>query len=108
MTEHTRAPPVASENAVSCPEGRDSRGRFIAGNIYCYQGWHGLVQKRFGGNEAATREWWGKMGAYNSDAVYRIDGLGHMPYPGSPEEFMEQRRQSLETILLTIVEPLAF
>lgn len=108
MTERTRAPPISSETIVSFPEGRDRRGRFIEGNVFCYQGWHELVQKRFGGNEAATREWWGKMGAYNSDAVYRADGLGHMPYPGSPEEFMEQRRQLLETISLDGVEPLAF
>lgn len=108
MTEHLPAPPTSNEGGVSLPEGRDSQGRFIEGNIYCYQGWRGLVQKRFGGNEAAAREWWGKMGAYNSDAVYRNIGLGHMPYPGSPEEFMEHRGQALETITLENVEPLAF
>ena len=108
MIEQPQALSASSETAVSLSEGRDCQGRFITGNIYCYQGWRGLVQKRFVGNEAAAREWWGKMGAYNSDAVYRAHSLGHMPYPGSPEEFMQHRGQALETISLESVEPLAF
>jgi hypothetical protein len=79
--------------------GRDTRGRFTPGNQYARQGWTGLVQRRFGGDERACKAWWGAMGAWHSDAVYRAHGLGHMPWPGTPEEFVTSRRDYLRSAL---------
>jgi hypothetical protein len=74
---------------------RDRKGRFQPGNQVCYQGWQGLVQKRFAGDEQACREWWGRMGAWHYDTVYRNIGLGAIPHPGTPEEFLQRKRSAL-------------
>ena len=77
---------------------RDQRGRFQPGNQVCYQGWQALVQKRFRGNEQVCREWWGRMGAWHYDAVYRADGLGRISHPGTPEEFLQRRHSTQFTL----------
>jgi len=50
---------------------RDHRGRFMPGNQVAASGWAGLVQRRFGGDEATAKAWWGRMGAWHHDASYR-------------------------------------
>ena len=57
------------------------------------QGWTALVQQRFKGNEALCKAWWGAIGAWFYDAPYRQDGLGKIPHPGTPEEFIRSRSQ---------------
>lgn len=84
--------------------GRDSQGRFTTGNQAAALGWAALVQRRFGGDELACKRWWGRMGAYNSDAVYRARGLGAMPHPGQPEQFAAQYRAALEFTLADVTE----
>ena len=83
---------------------RDSQGRFAPGNTIAALGWAGLVTRRFGGDEEACKRWWGLMGAYNSDAVYRARGLGAMPHPGQPEEFVAQYSQRFEFTLADVPE----
>jgi hypothetical protein len=83
---------------------RDNLGRFTNGNQVAALGWAGLVTKRFAGNEQIAKRWWGRMGAYNSDAVYRARGLGAMPHPGQPEAFVRQYRAALEFSLNDVPE----
>lgn len=47
---------------------RDHKGRFMAGNSSALTGWKALIAKRFAGDEAACRRWWGMMGAWHYDA----------------------------------------
>lgn len=83
---------------------RDSQGRFTPGNQIARLGWAGLVQRRFNGDEVAAKTWWGRMGAYNSDAIYRQRGLGAMPHPGQPEEFAAQYSQRFDFTLADVPE----
>lgn len=83
---------------------RDSLGRFTPGNQVAYQGWRALVAKRFQGDEVAAKTWWGKMGAWHYDKPYRERGLGAMPHPGQPEEFVAQFAQRFEFTLADVPE----
>ena len=74
--------------------GRDRRGRFQPGNQVCYRGWQALVQRRFGGDEAACKAWWAQWGAYHSDLPYRGTPQQKFFPPPPPEEFLAQRRQA--------------
>lgn len=85
---------------------RDRRGRFIKGNSYAISGWRGLVNRRFAGDEAACKAWWGRIGAY----YYDISNFASTPvsikfsHPGTPEQFLAQRRRSLEFTLDDVQE----
>jgi hypothetical protein len=74
---------------------RDTKGRFVAGNSFALIGWRALVTQRFAGDERACRAWWGCMGAWHYDAPYRADGLGAIPHPGTPEEFLARYRNGV-------------
>ena len=94
--------------------GRDARGRFTAGNGYARKGgrararkvdperlseigrlgWAALVDRRFNGNTAAAREWWGRLG-FHTYARHALEGTPNAhklaqpnyAHPGTPEEF---------------------
>ena len=95
---------------------RDNRGRFTQGNGYASQGgrararslsptrrkeiaalgWAALVERRFGGDIAAAREWIGRVGfhTYARAALAGTPNAHKLNYPqyahpGSPEEFLE-------------------
>lgn len=61
------------------------------------QGWAGLVQRRFGGDERAAKQWIGAVGAYHYDRGLR--GLGWylrpvFPHPGDPSAFRAKLYQA--------------
>lgn len=86
---------------------RDEQGRFTQGHQIARLGWAGLVQRRFGGDEATCKAWWGAMGAWHYDAPYRAKGWGAVPFPGSPEQFCQRMNQRLDFTLADVSE-LAF
>lgn len=93
--------------------GRDERGRFASGHPVAVLGWRGLVEKRFGGDEAVARAWLAQVGrhTYARQTVggtrfkYRLQTI--WPHPGSPEEFLANHNAALE-FTLDDVEELAF
>jgi hypothetical protein len=87
--------------------GKDKRGRFTRGNNYAKRGWLGLVEKRFNGDMGAARAWVGAIGAWAADLPY-ADLFPAFPHPGTPEEFKQQRDQTLAGISLGNVEELAY
>jgi hypothetical protein len=84
---------------------RNSKGRFQPGNRVCYQGWRALVEKRFGGDEAACKRWWSEWGAYHSDFPYRGTPQQKFFPPPPPEEFLVQRRRALAFTLEEVPAP---
>lgn len=90
--------------------GRNSRGRFTAGNTYAGLGWRGLVAKRFEGDVTAARAWLAQLGrhAYAKQAIggtlfeYRLQTL--WPHPGAPGEFLAAWRQTLAFTLADVPE----
>lgn len=92
---------------------RDKRGRFTKGNRIskrggharaaalsprrrrqiAKQGWNGLVQKHFNGDDRAAKLWFGAIGAWNYDQLV-LDVWGAVrpvyPHPGTPSEFRER------------------
>ena len=89
--------------------GRNSRGRFTAGNTYAGKGWRGLVQKRFGGDVTAARAWLAQLGrhAYAQQALAGTC-LAHKlvmwPHPGQPEQFAAAWRSRLAFTLADVPE----
>lgn len=89
--------------------GRDDSGRFTPGNGYASiggrrraevlpaarratiarAGWQAVVARRFGGDAAAAKAWFGAVGAWASDAPYRetFPKFAH-PGPMPPREGM--------------------
>lgn len=74
---------------------RDSKGRFLQGNSVAAEGFAGLVEQRFGGDEEMAKEWLVKVGRYAYGANYR-NRDGSYPgwvkgcfrgHPGTPEQF---------------------
>jgi hypothetical protein len=81
--------------------GRDTLGRFASGNPYAGDGgraraarltperrreiaragWLGLVARRFGGDREAAARWFGELGAWATDAIYR-DRFPVFEHPG--------------------------
>ena len=106
-----------TEVSIAQMSGRDARGRFQAKNPFASRGgnarakklskrrrkkiarlgWKGLVERRFEGNEAAARFWWGKVGAHTYARLAvggtAIPWKSVFDYPGSPEEFMTWYRR---------------
>lgn len=87
---------------------RTKTGRFTKGNEYGKRGWLALVEKRFNGDVAAAKTWIGAIGAWAYDAPYRAMGWGSFPHPGTPEQFLERYRATLDAITLSSVDEVSF
>lgn len=83
---------------------RDSKGRFVAGHSVAAKGWAALVTQRFGGNEAAAREWLGRVGGWAYAKQAQIFRASTFQYPGSPEEFLDKYNRRLEFSLQDVGE----
>lgn len=94
-----------SEKGHVCSStGRDSRGRFTPGHPFAALGWRGLVQKRFGGDVAAAKDWLGRVGAWEYARQAQIRRTGAFQYPGTPETFLVKWRQRFEFSLADVGE----
>lgn len=86
---------------------RDNRGRFTPGNTVSYQGWAGLVRKRFNGSEATAKAYVAQLGRYAYAKMF--DRSARTPlmqwrfenffaHPGTPEQFAAQFDFTLEQL----------
>jgi hypothetical protein len=75
---------------------RRDNGQFAHGNTISKQGWEALVRKRFDGDYALAKEWIGRVGANEYAKQAQIFRSSTFLYPGSPEEFMAKKTESLE------------
>jgi hypothetical protein len=67
-------------------------------------GWRGLVQKRFGGDVAAAKDWLGRVGAWEYARQAQIQRRGCFQYPGTPETFLADWRRRFEFSLADVGE----
>ena len=74
---------------------RGDDGKFLKGNTVCFLGWEHLrlLFEHLGGTEADRDEWWRLKALYHSDQPYWGTSVQKFFDPGSPIEFMRQRRQ---------------
>lgn len=91
---------------------RNDKGQFVRGNTIArkggqarartltparrreiaQQGWDAMVDKHFGGDQQAAKEWWGAIGAWASDVMAGYAGtwMHVFHHPGQPAEFLKQ------------------
>lgn len=92
---------------------RDQHGKFLPGNTVCFEGWQGLVNRRFNGDLHIAREYVAQLGRYSygkqCDSVasshnmkLRLNSCFY--HPGSPESFAELYKSRFEFDLETLKE----
>ena len=95
---------------------RDGRGRFLQGNSVAAEGFAGLVEQRFGGDEEMAKDWLARVGKYAYGTAYR-NRDGSYPgwvkvcfrgHPGSPEQFQRDNNPELLEFTLDDVGEMKF
>lgn len=69
---------------------RDALGRFTRGNTVAALGWHGLVRRRFQGNELAAKDWLGQLGRWSYGLNYFNRSTGQYA-PWVKQPFRQQK-----------------